>query len=145
MPIQFVNQLSTLSIFTPVDRETGDPLPTETWSDKLWATDFAQALTLNGLALTWTACTIYHHRQAYVIPAGLHVFTANPTYAISAVVWLDPSSPDNLTIDVVLLDGTQEAPPAPVAVDDVVRLAWGTIGAGATDITLNVLRHTGGL
>ena len=145
MPIQFVNQLSTLSIFTPVDRETGDPLPTETWSDKLWTTELAEALALNGLTLSWLACTIYHHRKVYTVPAGSHVFSADPTYATSVVIWLDPTVPDNLTIDVVLLDGTQEAPPAPVAVDDVVRLAWGTIGAGATDITLNVLRHTGGL
>lgn len=141
MPIQFVDQFSTLSVFTGSDMETGKPLPTETWSDKVWATEFAEALTLAGLTLSWTDCTIYHHRQAYAVPAGSHVFGADPTYATSVVVWLDPTSPDNLTIDTVLMDGTQEAPAAPIVVDDILRLAWGVIGAGATEMTLNVLRH----
>ena len=143
MSIQFVDQISSLSIFTGVDMETEEPLPTETWSDRAWVTEFAEALTLNGLALSWADCAIYHHRVAYVIPAGSHTFAADPTYSTSVVMWLDPPSLDNLTIDVVLLDGTQEAEPAPVAVDDIVRLAWGTIGAGATEMTLNVLRHKG--
>jgi len=144
MSIQFVDQISSLSIFTGVDMETGEPLPTETWSDKAWVTEFAEALALNGLVLSWTDCVVYHHRVAYVIPAGSHVFTADPAYSTSVVVWLDPASPDdNLTIDVVLLDGTQEPEAAPIAADDIVRLAWGTIGAGATEMTLNVLKHRG--
>jgi len=143
MTIQYVDQISSLSIFTGVDQETDQPLPTEIWSDRVWVTEFAEALALNGLVLSWTECVVYHHRVAYVIPAGSHTFTANSAYSTSVAVWLDPASPDNLTIDVVLLDGTQEAEPAPVAADDIVRLAWGTIGAGATEMTLNVLRHKG--
>ena len=143
MAIEFVDQISSLSVFTGVDMETGEPLPTETWSDKAWVTEFAEALALNGLTLSWGDCTIYHHRVTYAIVAGSHTFTANPTYSTSVAMWLDPTSPDSLTIDVVLLDGTQEPEAAPVAVDDTVRLAWGTIGAGATEMTLNVLRHKG--
>ena len=141
MSIQFTDQISTLSIFVGTDEETGDPLPTETWSNKVWATEFAEALSLDGLTLSWADCVIYHHHVAYAIPAGSHTFTADLSYSTSVVIWLDPSSPDNLTIDVVLLDGTKESLPAPVAVDDIVRLAWGTIGAGASEMTLNVLRH----
>ncbi len=145
MAIQFVDQISSLSVFTGVDMETGEPLPTETWSDRVWVTEFTEVLALDDLELSWAECVIYHHRVAYVIPAGSHTFIADPAYSTSVVIWLDPSSPDNLTIDVVLLDGTQEAEAAPVAVDDIVRLAWGTIGAGAMEMTLNVLRHKGEL
>ena len=141
MPIQFVDQISTLSVFTGVDVETGEPLPTEKWSDKVWATEFANALRLNGLRLSWADCVVYCHRVAYAIPAGSYTFVADPTHSTSVVIWLDPTSPDNLTIDLVLLDGTQDPPLAPVAQDDVVRLVWGTIGAGATEMELNVLRH----
>ena len=141
MAIQFVNQISCLSVFTGTDRETGASLPTVTWSDRVWVTRFAEVLALEGLRLSWGNCVIYHHRVAYTIPAGSHTFVADATYATSVVIWLDPSSLDHLTIDTVLLDGTQDAPPAPVAVDDIVRLAWGTIGAGATQFTLDVLRH----
>ena len=141
MAIQFVNQVSGLSVFTGTDQETGAPLPTVTWSDKAWVTGFAGALTLNGLVLSWANCVIYHHRVAYTIPAGSHTFVADATYATSVAIWLDPSSSDYLTIDTVLLDGTQEPPVAPVVVDDVVRLAWGVVGAGAAQFTLNVLRH----
>ena len=141
MSIQFIDQISALSVFTGTDEETGEPLPTETWSDRAWATEFAEALALDELALSWADCVVYHHRVAYAIPAGSHTFTADLSYSTSVAIWLDPSSPDNLTIDVVLLDGTQESEAAPVAVDDIVRLAWGTVGAGATEMTLNVLRH----
>ena len=139
--IEYVDQISSLSVFTGVDMETDEPLPTETWSDKAWVTEFAQLLRLGGLTLSWGDCVIYHHRVAYAIPAGSYAFAADLTYSTSVVIWLDPTSPDNLTIDVVLLDGTQEAEPAPVAGDDIVRLAWGTIRAGVTEMTLNVLRH----
>ena len=141
MPIEYVDQISTLSVFTGADMETGEPLPTETWSDKVWVTEFTESLRLSGLTLSWGACVIYHHRAAYAIPAGSYTFMADPTYSTSVVIWLDPTSPDYLTIDVVLLDGTQEGEPAPVVTDDIVRLAWGTIGAGATEMVLNVLRH----
>lgn len=141
MPIEFVDQISSLSVFTGVDQETGDLLPTEIWSDRAWVTEFAEGLQLDGLVLSWEDCVIYHHRAVYAIPAGSYTFTADPVYSTSVVMWLDPTSPDNLTIDVVLLDGTREAGAAPVAVDDIVRLAWGAIGAGATAMTLNVLRH----
>ena len=143
MAIQFVDQISALSVFTGTDEETGEPLPTETWSDRAWATEFAEALALDELALSWADCVVYHHRVAYAIPAGSHTFTADLSYSTSVVIWLDPTSPDNLTIDVMLLDGAQEPEAAPVAVDDIVRLAWGTVGAGATVMTLNVLRHKG--
>jgi len=141
MPIQFVDQISSLSVFTGVDEETGAPLPTETWSDKLWATKFAEALSLSGLTLSWGACTIYHHGVNYSITAGSHVFTADVDYSTSVVIWLDPTAGDNLTIDIVVLDGAQAGPPAPVVGDDIVRLAWGSIGAGATEMALNVLEH----
>ena len=144
MSIQFVDQISSLSAFAGTDEETGEPLPTETWSDKAWATEFAEALSLDGLALSWTDCVIYHHGVAYAVPAGSHTFAADPSYSTSVVIWLDPTSPDNLTIDIVLLDGTQEPEAAPIAVDDIVRLAWGTIGAGAAEMTLNALRHVEG-
>jgi len=141
MSIQFVNQISNLSIFTGTDEETGDPLPTETWSDKVWTTEFAEALSLDGLVLSWGACNIYLHGVTYAVAEGLHEFTADADYSTSIVIWLDPESDDNLTIDIVVLDGEQEPPPAPVAGDDIVKLAWGVIGAGASEMTLNVLRH----
>ena len=144
MPIQFVDQVGTLSVFTPTDEETGEPLPTETWSDKLWATGFAEALALDGLALAWGDCVVYHRRREYAVPAGSHAFAADAAHGTSVTVWLDPAQPDNLTIDEVLLDGTLEAPPAPEADGDAVRLAWGTIGAGAAEFTLAVLRHRKG-
>ena len=141
MAIQYVDQISTLSVFAGVDMETGEPLPVEKWSDKVWATEFAEALRLNGLRLSWTDCTVYCHRAAYAIPAGSYTFVTDPTYATSVVVWLDPTSPDNLTVDLVLMDGARCFPDAPVVAGDVVRLAWGTIEAGAADMELNVLRH----
>ncbi len=142
MSITFVTQTSGLSVFTPVDRETGEALPTQTWSDRLWTTEFAEGLVLAGLTLSWAACTIYHHGVAYAIPAGAYTFTADPAYSTSIVIWLDPASPDKLTADVVVLDGAHALPePAPISGDDIVRLAWGTIPAGGTEINLNVLRH----
>ncbi len=141
MPIQFVNQKSALSAFTPVDRDTGEALPTETWSDKVWTTEFAEALTLDGLTLAWRACRVYHRHQVYAIAAGVHAFTADPMYATSVVIWLDPTSPDNLTVDIVLLNGVSDPPAAPLVSEDVVRLAWGVIPAGASAFMLNALRH----
>jgi hypothetical protein len=141
MAIQFVNQISSLSVFTPVDMETGESLPTQTWSDKLWCTEFAEALSLDGLVLSWKACHIYHRHQAYAVPAGSYVFTANASYATSVIAWLDPASPDYLCFDIILLNGVEEPMPAPKCNNDVVRLAWGTIGAGGTEMILNVLRH----
>ena len=145
MPIQFIDQKSALSVFTPVDRETGEALPTETWSDKVWTTEFARALEMAGLTLTWHAAIVYHRHRAYAIPAGTHTFGADPAFATSVVIWLDPTSPDNLTVDLVLLDGASDPPTAPVTSDDVVRLAWGVIPAGASTFTLNALRHVEGL
>jgi len=139
--IKYVDQISSLSVFTGVDEETGEPLPTETWSDKVWATEFAEALSLDGLVLSWVACNVYVHGVTYAITEGSHEFTADADYSTSIVIWLDSGPSDNLTIDIVVWDGEHGAPPAPTVGDDIVRLAWGTIGAGASEMTLNVLRH----
>lgn len=141
MSIQFINQMSSLSVFAGVDEATGEPLPAETWSDKVWVTEFAEALSLDGLVFSWGVCNVYVRHQTYAIPADSHQFTAHADYPTAIIVWLDSDSDDNLTIDTVLLDGEHEAPPAPTAGDDCVKLAWGTIGAGAAAMTLNVLRH----
>lgn len=141
MSIKFVDQISSLSVFTPVDLDTGAILPTETWSDKLWTTEFAENLRLDGLVLSWPKCKIYHQRHAYVVLAGNYAFVSDPSFSTLVLVWLDPTSVDNLTIDLVLLNGFNEPPGAPVANGDIVRLAWGTLGAGATTLDLNVLRH----
>lgn len=143
--IKFVNQISSLSIFTPIDLDTGAPLSTEVWSDKLWATEFAEGVRLDGLTLSWSDCKIYHQRQTYTVPAGSYDFMADPAYSTLVLIWLDPVSPDNLTIDLVLLDGLNEPLGAPVAGGDIVRLAWGTLGAGATTLDLSVLRHVEGV
>jgi len=139
--IEYQQQYSNLSRFAGVDMETGKSLPEQIWSDKVWATEFADDLTLNGLALSWKACAIFLRGRSYAIPAGSHTFMADPTYSTSVIVWLDPTSADNLTIDEVLLDGLHDSPAAPVVNGDFLRLAWGTVGAGATEMTLHVLRH----
>ena len=144
MAIAYQQQYSTLSRFTGVDIETGEPLPERTWSDKVWTTEFAAALTLTGLTLHWAACTIYAHGQSYAILAGAYIFTADATYAKAIIVWLDPTSIDLLAIDEIMLDGLHEPPAAPIAGDDFLRLAWGTVGAGATEMLLHVLRHREG-
>ncbi len=141
MSIQCIDQISNLSRFTGVDLETGEPLPEQIWSDKVWVTEFADALALDGLMLSWSACTIYLRGQNYAIPAGTHTFTADPTYATAVIVWLDPTSVDQLTVDELLLDGLHEPPAAPTVGADFLRLAWGTIGAGAAEMALHVLRH----
>ena len=144
MPIEYQKQYSNLSHFIGVDMATGEPLPEQVWSDKVWTTGFADALSLTGLALSWSACTIYAHGQSYAIPAGAYIFTADATYAKAIIVWLDPTSIDLLTIDEIMLDGLHEPPAAPIAGDDFLRLAWGTVGAGATEMLLHVLRHEEG-
>lgn len=141
MPLKFTEQYSNLSRFIGMDKETELPLPELVWSDKAWVTEFADALTLTGLTLNWTACTIYLRGQNYAIPAGSHTLTADPAYSTAVVMWLDPTSDDNLVIDEILLDGLHDAPAAPMAGNDCLRLAWGTVGAGATALTLHVLRH----
>ena len=144
MPIEYQKQYSNLSHFIGVDMATGEPLPEQVWSNKVWTTGFADALSLTGLTLSWSACTIYAHGQSYAIPAGMYTFAANPTYSTAVIVWLDPASADNLAVDELLLDGLHEPPAAPTAGDDFLRLAWGTIGAGAAEFALRVLRHVGG-
>ena len=140
--IKYQQQYSNLSRFVGVDMETGKSLPEQVWSDKVWATEFADGLTLNGLALSWKACAIFLRGRSYAIPAGSHTFMADPTYSTSMIVWLDPASIDNLTIDEILLDGLlHDLPAAPEVVGDFLRLAWGTVGAGATEMTLHALRH----
>jgi len=141
MPLEFVNQYSTLSRFIGVNRETEKPLPEKVWSNKAWATEFADGLTVAGLTLSWAACTIYLRDQSYAIPAGEHTLTADPTYSTAVVVWLDSTSGDNLTVDEILLDGLHEVLATPRVGEDCLRLAWGTVGAGAVEMTLHVLRH----
>lgn len=139
--IDYVEQVSSLSVFTPVDEETGEPLATERWSDRLWVTEWADSLTLDGLTLSWGESTIYHQGQAYKVPAGSHTFTADSAKAVAVVVWLDENSKDFITIDEIMLDGATEPPPAPMVGADVVRLAWGVIEPNAREMTLHVLRH----
>ena len=144
MPLEFTEQYSSLSRFVGVDQVTQAPLPEQVWSDKVWTTGFADALSLTGLALSWSACTIYAHGQSYAIPAGMYTFAANPTYSTAVIVWLDPASADNLTVDKLLLDGLHDPPAAPTIGEDFLRLAWGTISAGAAGFALRVLRHEEG-
>lgn len=139
--IEFQQQYSYLNRFVGVDPDTGELLPEQVWSDKVWATEFSDGLALKGLALSWKGCMVYLQGRSYAIPAGSHVFGADPIYATSVIVWLDPTSIDNLTIDEVLLDGLHESPAAPAVVGDFLRLAWGTVGARATEMTLHALRH----
>jgi len=139
--IEFVNQISVLSRFTGVDEDTGEQLPVQVWSDKVWATEFAEGLALEGLNLSWSDCTVYHQGSNHTIAAGSHAFEADAQYAMGVTVWLDPSSPDGLTIDEVLLDGCHDAPAAPAVGEDYLRLAWGEIPAEGVDFVLNVLRH----
>jgi len=141
MSIQFIDQASSLSIFTGTDEETGEPLPTETWSQKAWAAEFAEALSLDGLVLSWGACNVYLHGETYAVTEGAYEFSADADYPTAIVIWLDTESDDNLTIDIIVLDGEHVPPAAPAVAGDFLRLAWGTIGAGATEMTLNVLRH----
>lgn len=141
MAIVYTEQYSSLSRFIGVDLVTKAPLPERVWSDKAWSTEFADALTLDGLKLTWTACAIYLRGQSYAIPAGSHTLTADPVYSTAVMVWLDPTSADNLTVDEILLDGLRQIPDAPRAGEDCLRLAWGAVGAGAVELTLHVLRH----
>jgi len=141
--IQYINQISSLSTFTGVDQETGDPLPTVTFSKKLWATEFAEGLTLAGLTLSWPDCTIYYQMQAYSIPAGSHAFVADATYDTAFDIWLDSSQPDALTIDTWLLDGLHDPPsPSPdTGGGQSERLAWGVAPAGGGELEIHVLRH----
>jgi hypothetical protein len=141
MPLIFTEQYSSLSRFIGVDPITEALLPEQIWADKAWATGFADALSLVGLQLSWTACTVYLHGQSYTIPAGEYMLTADPTYATAIVIWLDSISSDNLTVDEIVLDGLHQAPAAPIVNDDCLRLAWGMLGASATELTLHVLRH----
>ncbi len=141
MPIRYVTQLSTLSRYTPIDEETGETLPEEVWSDRLWATEFADVVQLSGLTISWGNCRIYHRGRTFQIPAWSVTLQADPVYRKQVTIWLDTSSPDNLTVDEVLLDGVEVPPPPPDVGGDHVRLAWGTIEPGATDMVLYVLRH----
>lgn len=143
MSIQFINQISSLSTFTGVDQETGEPLPTEIFSEKFWATEFAEGLTLSGLELSWPDCTIYYHMQAYSIPAGSYVFSADATYDTAFDIWLDSVQPDALTIDTWLLDGLEEPPaPSPDAGGGrSERLVWGIVPAGGGELEIHVLTH----
>jgi hypothetical protein len=141
MALSMIKQYSSLSRFSGVDVISGDPLPEQVWSDKAWATEFADGLKLDGLTLSWAACAVYLRNQNYAIPAGSYTFTPNPAYSTSVVVWLDPTSGDNLAVDETLLDGLHDAPAAPVVEGDFLRLAWGTMGAGASEMALHVLRH----
>ena len=53
---------------------TGEPLPEQVWSNKVWTTGFADALSLTGLTLSGSACTIYTARAmhpAECIPSRL--------------------------------------------------------------------------
>lgn len=143
MTIQYINQISSLTIFTGVDPDTGDPLPTVTFSKKLWATEFADALSINGLVLSWTDCTVYYQMQAYSIPAGSHAFAADATYDTAFDIWLDSNQPDALTIDTWLLDGLHD-PPSPSPNSGIgfsERLAWGIVPAGGGELEVHVLRH----
>lgn len=139
--INYTKQVSRFSHFTGVNEDTGGPLPEEIWSDLAWATEFAQALSLNEFLLSWTACTIYLAGRDYAIPAGSYQFVADATYSQSIVIWLDETAPDNLTIDIILLDDQHSPPPAPIANGTILRLAWGTISIGASTMTLNALYH----
>lgn len=141
MAIQFIDQISSQSVFTGVDEETGEPLPTETWSDKVWATEFAEALSVDGLVLSWAACNVYLHGVTYAIAEGSHEFAADADYSTSIIIWLDPESSDNLAIDIIVWDGESGLPPAPAVGEDFARLAWGIIAAGSSEMTLNVLSH----
>jgi len=141
MSIQFVQQQSRLSRFRGVDEEDGEALAEQVWSDAAWATAFAEALTAQELTLAWDACTVYLAGQSYDIPAGNYTFTADPDYSQSIVIWLDDSSPDNLTIDITLLDGEHEPESAPTAGGGILSLAWGSIPAAGSEIALKALYH----
>lgn len=139
--IKFVKQKSKLSRFIGTNEDTGDLLPEQVWSDLVWVTEFAEALSLDGLTLSWRACTIYMRGKAYMIPAGSYQFAADINYSQSVTVWLDDSASDNITIDITLLDGQRKPDPAPTANGDILKLAWGTIGANANAMNLNALYH----
>lgn len=139
--MNYIKQVSKLSIFTGIDEKTGELLPQKIWSEKAWTTFFAETVNVGGLTLYWGDSTIYFHNKEYKINSGSYKFTVNNNYSQSIIIWLDDTSTDYLTIDISILDGQHSPEPAPTANGDILKLGWGTIAANSTDMSINILYH----
>ena len=108
--------------------------------ERIWVSKFRPVL--NGLTLSWPAWTLWVHGEAYQIPADKVTLTAG-TDQQSIWLWLSPHAEDGyLHLDVVPEDGVHEpVTPEPFSTQGRVLLLWGTLGAGAAEPELQVLRH----